>query len=136
MTDTEVVTQTPAVTTEYSGPAPSALASREYSGPERRNLGSTGLPPKGAEERRKTPWPAVAPFKPKVQLRAKFTVSEVTRTGRGVSLLKLSAQSDHTIKGDAILLPGSSPVGEITLQADQKFADLVQIGSTFYLVSA
>ena len=121
----------------FVAPKPAvAPAPAGYSGTERRNLGSPNHPPALVGERRKTPWPAPVKAAPKVSLRAKFTVSEVTKTGRGVSVLTLGAQHDHTIKGDAVMLPGSVPKGSISIEVDPKYADQVPVGSAFYLVSA
>jgi len=130
-------------------PAAQGVQTADYSGTERRNLGSSHLPPALTPERRKASWPASTsgPLVGNVNrqnvrdplrqtLRAKFTVSEITKTGRGVAVLTFAAQHDHTIKGDAVLLPGSVPKGSISLEVDQRYAESLPIGSMFYLVSA
>jgi hypothetical protein len=141
---------------KWNQPAPAAdpsaaqgVQTADYSGTERRNLGSSHIPPALTPERRKASWPASTsgPLVGNVNrqnvrdplrqsLRAKFTVSEITKTGRGVTVLTFTAQHDHTIKGDAVLLPGSIPKGSISLEVDPRYAESLPIGSMFYLVSA
>jgi hypothetical protein len=79
------------------------------------------------------------------RLRAKFTVSEVTKTARGVSLVTLQAAHEPgaTNTGGIGAPPPlrqqsivPNPKGSISLEVSPEYAASLRIGAAFYLVSA
>jgi hypothetical protein len=101
--------------------------------------------PKPSTARPVTVEPRVTP-----RMRAKFTVSEVTTTSRGVSVITLSAAHDASAPVGGIGAPQlgalpkavpavpnpSNPRGNISLEVGTDYAALLHTGDVFYLVSA
>lgn len=89
-----------------------------------------------AKQETKEPIPAPVPYKP--QMRAKFIVTEITKTSRGVNRITLAAQHDPSITSDKTMMGShTSPSGNITLEVNESYAtDRITFGSVFYLVSA
>jgi hypothetical protein len=78
------------------------------------------------------------------RMRAKFIVSEITQTARGVSVITLAAAHDperaHTggigapVRAAAPVAP--APKGSISLEVSPEYAAGLVLGAAYYLVSA
>lgn len=72
----------------------------------------------------------------RIPLQACFTVTEITHTTRGATVLTLNASYESSIPRKSQLLPGAKPVGEITLEVPDQWAlENVHHGTTFFLTS-
>ncbi len=117
----------PAPPVPYSG-LNRRLKNVPYDHPERRNVtlaGVGGSVPPGARPAART------------QVRAKFVVTEITKTFKSGTRLTLGAFHDPAIKGDSVMLSSTNPIGTLSITVDPAWADAnIVMGSVFYLASA
>jgi hypothetical protein len=76
------------------------------------------------------------PLLPAVVYRAKFLVTDISKSSNGTTTIKLAAAYDHSIETDKALITGANPKGCVELAVNDKLGNRLAHGSVFYLVSA
>lgn len=76
------------------------------------------------------------PLIPAAVYRAKFLVTDISRSSNGTITAKLAAAYDHSIDTDKTLIVGANPKGTIEITVNDKLGNRLVHGSVFYLISA
>jgi hypothetical protein len=80
---------------------------------------------------------APIPAEPKkIPFRAKFIVTDISKSLDGTCTIKLQAAYDHTIDPKRAIIAGANPKGMLELVISAEVAAAVQHNSVFYLMSA